>query len=105
MTVIDCIVMKGRRIIVPAPLQQRALEQLPFKCMGIQKMRLLPKESMYCFSINADIENAIKSCRTSLGFQATQPKDKPITHIIPGKLWETVSADKGMMNNKHTCVL
>ena len=39
--IIEGIVMKGRRIIVPAVLQDKVLKQLHLNHMGIQKMRLL----------------------------------------------------------------
>ena len=40
--------------------------------------------------MNANIEETTKICPTCLGFQATQSKDKPKAHDIPGRLWESV---------------
>ena len=41
-----------------------------------------------------------------LEFQATQLKDNPIPHDIPGKMWETVGADIFMLNNKtYLCIV
>ena len=47
MVVVDSIVMKGRRTVVPVPLQQEALEQLHINDRGIEKMRLVARESVY----------------------------------------------------------
>ena len=37
MSVIDCMIMKGRRIVVPKVLQQQALDQLQVNHIGIEK--------------------------------------------------------------------
>ena len=42
--------------------------------MGIEKMKLLARESIYLVNINTDIENTIKSCSTCNEFQAIQTK-------------------------------
>ena len=69
--------------------------------MGIEKMRLLEKES-----INTDIEIAIKRCKICLEFQATQLKGKPIQHDIAGRPCETVGTDIFMLNTKkYFCIL
>ena len=52
MVVIDGIVRKDRRIIVPASLQQRALTQLFVNYMGIEKIGLLVTEFIYWLNIN-----------------------------------------------------
>ena len=50
MTVIDGIVMRGRRIIVPTSLQQRALEKLRITYMGLEKTKSLKLESK-CYQV------------------------------------------------------
>ena len=57
---IDDIVMKDRRVVIPASLQHRTLQHLYSIYMGIERMRLLVRESVYLVTSNADIENAIK---------------------------------------------
>ena len=57
MLVSDGIVMKSR-IAIPTSLQQRRLEQLHINYMGIERAKLLAKESMYLVNINADIKTA-----------------------------------------------
>ena len=59
--VIYGIVMKGRSIIIPMSLQERALEQLHVNHMDIEKTRFLACQSIYGNNISADIENAINT--------------------------------------------
>ena len=55
------ITMKGRRIIIPAALQDKALKQLHLKHVGIVKTGLLACESIYWINKNADIEETVKN--------------------------------------------
>ena len=57
---IDVIVSKGRRIVVPASLQQQALEQLHSNDMVIENMLLLVHESIYWLNIDDDVDNTKK---------------------------------------------
>ena len=68
---IDRIVIKGKRIIVPASLQDEALKQLHINHMGIEKTRKLACKLIYWANMNADIEETIKNWLTSYNFQAT----------------------------------
>ena len=58
-------------------------------------------ESVSWPSINADIDNFIKNCTTSLHYQQTQPKEKIIYHNIPLYPWEVVGMDIFLFNNKN----
>ena len=69
--IIDDMVMKGRRTIIPMFLQRGTFEQLHINYMDIEKTRLLAHESIYWVNINNVIENAIEDCLTRLAFQAT----------------------------------
>ena len=74
--------------------------------MGIEKTKLLAHESVYWSSINAVIENYIKTCPTCLEFQQTQPKEKIIHHNIPLRPWEVIGADVFHFNNKnYLCIV
>ena len=57
---IDRIMMKGRRNITPASLQEKALDQLYVDHIDVQKTRLL------ALNTNADIQNVIKMPYMSL---------------------------------------
>ena len=48
--------MKGRRIIIPVVLQDKALKQLHQNDMGVDMKRLPTYESIYWINISIDIE-------------------------------------------------
>ena len=48
--------MKGRRTIIPAVLQDKALQQLHMNEMEIEKTRLIACEYIYWVNMNTDIK-------------------------------------------------
>ena len=59
--VIDGIAIKGKRITVPASIQDKTLKQLHINHIGIVKLQMLACESMYLVNMNASIEKTIKT--------------------------------------------
>ena len=101
LAVIDGVLLKGRCIIIPYNLKQQVLTQLHINHMGIEKTKLLARESIFWHNINANIEACTKSCATCLEFQQTQPKEKLMYHNIPLRLWEVIGVDIFHFKNKH----
>ena len=93
LAVIDCVLLKGRFIVIPDSLKQQVLIQLHINHMGIEKRKLLACESIFWHNINANIEAHIKLCATCLEFQQTQPKEKLMHHDIPLRPWVVIGAD------------
>ena len=88
---IDSIAMKGRRIIIPFLLQKQVLKQKHSNHMGIEKMRLLVRESVYWVNMNEYI-------KTLHYTQKRQPQKKTVK--VPSKSWEVVGADVFSVKNK-----
>ena len=59
-TILDGIALKGRKIIIPKGLQDKAPKQLHLKHRDIEKTRLLAFESIYWINMNANIEEMLK---------------------------------------------
>ena len=66
-------------------LQREGLNQLHVNNMDVGMIRLLAHDPIYWINLNNDIENYINNCPICLEFQATQPKDKTLSH---GRSWE-----------------
>ena len=93
--------LKGVRIIAPVSIQNKALKQLYVNHMGKEKTRLLSCECIYWVNMNVDIEETVKNCPTCLDFQSIWPKDKTLSHKIPGRSWHSVGPDMFTIMNKH----
>ena len=68
--------------------------------MGIEKKRLIARESVYWFNVNAGIENTVKQCATCIEYQQMQQQERELPYIIPWRPWEVASADIFMVNYK-----
>ena len=99
--IIEGITMKGRRIIMPAVLQDKAQKLLNLNLMGVEKTRLLACESIYWINMNVDIEEMVQNWPKYIDYQATQPKDKILSHEIPGRPSNIVGAAILTINNKY----
>ena len=97
---IDGIAMKGKQIIITSVLQDLILEQLHSNLMGIEKARLLARESVYWPNIDTDIDNTVKQYATCLDYQQTQPHERALPYDLPCRPWEVVGADTFMVHNK-----
>ena len=67
------VLQKGRRIIIPAALQDRELKHLQLNHMVKEKTQLLAHESIYWININTDIEE-MKKLPHKPGFSSNTTK-------------------------------
>ena len=67
--------------------------------MGIEKVRLFARESVYWVNMNADTENTINQSGTCLEYQQTNHMRKQ-SQNVPCKAWELVGADILFVKNK-----
>ena len=90
---------------IPYILQNQIRDHLPSSHIGIEKTKILVRESVYWFNMNADIENNMKQCTTCLEYQQMQSEQRALLYEIPCRPWEVVSANVFMVNKKYFCVL
>ena len=64
LSILDGIILKGTRIVVPNKFQDGILAQLHEGHFGIDHIKLRACDSVYWPGINKDIENWIKTCDT-----------------------------------------
>ena len=66
LTIIDGMVLKDKRIVIPAGLHEQALENLHRSHMGIVKMKERASTSMFWPKIYSDIENYPSTCHSCM---------------------------------------
>ena len=59
---INGMAMKNKHIIIPLALQKQILDQFHNNHIGIEKMQLLVRESVYWINMNADTECSQAMC-------------------------------------------
>ena len=75
MSVIDGLVFKGERIIIPIALQDKALKAIHRSHMGIQKTLDRSKGCFYWSGISKDITHICETCEECLKYANRQQKE------------------------------
>ena len=75
LSVINGMIFKGERIIVPTGMQSEMLRNLHISHMGIEKTKLRARESMFWPGTNQQIEDMVKSCNICITNQRKQSKE------------------------------
>ena len=101
LTVINGVVLKGRRVVVPKSLQQEMLE-ITHKChLGVEKCKRRAQRVLYWLNMNNDIEELASRCETCNIHQSSQTKEPIMQHHIPSKPWLKLGADLFNMNGRE----
>ena len=86
------LLMRGRRIVVPAVLQKEILDRLHTGHQGITKCRQRARQSVWWLHISAQIEELIRKCPTCCIEQ--KPRAEPmIPSLLPDRPWHKVGMD------------
>ena len=92
LTIIDGMLLKDKRIIIPAGLHEQALENLHRSHMGIVKMKERASTSMFWPKIYNDIENFLSRCHPCMSHKIKQATE-PLEHDVPTNPWCSLKLD------------
>ena len=101
LTVINGVVLKGRRIVVPKSLQQEMLEIIHEGHLGVEKCKRRARKVLYWLNMNNDIEELASRCETCNIHQSSQTKEPIMQHHIPSKPWLKLGADLFNLNGRE----
>ena len=92
LTIIDGMVMKDKRIVIPESLCDDALQVLHRSHMGIVKTKECTSNSMFWPKIYSDIENYLSTCCPCMMYKVKQQAE-PLEHDVPTKPWYSLALD------------
>ena len=90
LSVLDGLVLKGSRIVIPESCRDEILDQLHEGHFGSDRTKLHTRDSVYWPNINKDIECLVKSCDLCQEHSSRNNKDPVIPREIPIQAWSTV---------------
>ena len=93
LTVVNGIVYKGMRIVIPTTMRTEALKVLHTAHQGMVKTKQLARDLMYWPGINSQIEDMVGRCSTCQERRPAQPKEPLIPMPVPSRPWEHVAQD------------
>ena len=89
----DGVLFKGRQIIVPESMQGDIISQLHRGHLGIEKTRLLARDTVYWPRINNDIERLVKGCNVCQEDQDDNRREPMLTSKVPAHAWQIIGTD------------
>ena len=93
LSILDGLVLKGTRIIIPKQCQEDVLDKLHEGHFGVDHTKLQARDSIYWPHINKDIEALIKSCEKCQEFLCRNAKDPILPREIPLVPWTLLEMD------------
>ena len=83
LSVIDGLIFKGLRLIVPSGMHNEMLKQIHEGHMGIEKSQRRARESIYWPGISKDIKEVCRACLTCIEYSKAQQQEELMPH--PGE--------------------
>ena len=92
-TTIQGIILRGTRIVIPAVLQQQAIDIAYESHLGIEKTKPLIREKIWFPQIDSRVKDTIEQCITCQAVGKPQPPEPLRMTEMPKLPWTTVHVD------------
>lgn len=99
--VINGVVFRGDRIVIPERLRKEMLERIHEGHLGIEKCKMRARDVMWWPGMSAQIERTVAGCDTCAERAPAQPREPLVPHAVPEAPWQVVAADIFHMRNKN----
>uniref|UniRef100_A0A8C4RHI8 Gypsy retrotransposon integrase-like protein 1 n=1 Tax=Erpetoichthys calabaricus TaxID=27687 RepID=A0A8C4RHI8_ERPCA len=93
LTVVDGIIYKGCKIVIPLSLRKQMLQKIHEGHLGIEKCKKRAREVMYWPKINQDVSNEVERCSVCLKYRPSNPSEPLSPHPVPERPYEKVGVD------------
>ena len=105
MSVIDGLIFKGERIVIPNALQAKALQAIHRSHTGIQKTLDRSKGCFYWSGISKDITHVCETCEEYLKYANRQPKEPKGQVRDVSEAWESLATDIFEFKGKYYLIV
>lgn len=100
------IVMWGYRVVIPKKCRQTLISSIHSTHMGIVKTKAIARSFMWWPGIDADLETAIKSCKSCLSVRPNPQKAGLIPWELPERVWSRIHVDyAGPIKNNYFLIV
>lgn len=93
LAVLDGVIYKGMRIVVPPSMRSDMLAQIHKSHKGIVKCKQRARESLYWPSMNRSIEEMVKDCHDCNIYQNAQHSEQMQPRKLPNLPWSELASD------------
>jgi hypothetical protein len=93
LSVLDSIIYKGSKIVIPQCLRKDMLERIHTGHIGIEKCLKRARDVLFWPTISAEIVDMVSKCIVCLEHRNSNPKEPLKPHEIPTYAWQVVASD------------
>ena len=101
----DGVIFKGKQVIIPASMREDILNQLHDGHQGIEKTRLLARDTVYWPNINDDITRMVGACPLCQELQVRNTKEPLLQTEIPPKPWTLLGTDLFEIKGRYFVII
>lgn len=99
--VIDGLIFKGDRLVVPRKLRKELLNKIHYCHLGVEKCKNRAREIVYWPGMNQQIENIVNSCDSCMRYKKANSKESLLPREVPNGPWEQLGIDLFEFKNCH----
>lgn len=99
--VINGLIFKGDRIVVPRKLRKDLLNKIHYCHLGVEKCKNRAREIVYWPGMNQQIENIVNSCDSCMRYKKANSKESLLPQEVPNGAWEQLGIDLFEFKNCH----
>lgn len=93
LSVVDGLVVRGSRIVIPTTLRSEMIERIHDGHQGLLKCRERAKQSVWWPGISKDIKAKVSQCDFCNKNRHTQNKEPLMSTVLPDRPWQKVGVD------------
>jgi hypothetical protein len=104
LSVVDGILLKGEKVIIPKSLQSEMLQKVHTSHLGMEKCKQRARNVLFWPGMAADIEQFIATCPTCNSKANSNSKEPLLPHDVPSRPWQKVGVDLFTWSNRNYLV-
>ena len=105
LSVVDGIILKGTKILIPRELRPLMLEKIHDAHLGIEKCTQRAREVLFWPGMSADIKAVIQNCPICQEHRCANQKEPLQPSKVPDRPWQHCATDLFHWNNKDYILL
>ena len=101
LAVVDGIILKADRIVIPLAIQPNILQQLHASHMGMEKTKQRARTVVFWPGMNHEIEEFVKSCESCGKYAPNNPRESLLSTPLPQGPWEAIGVDLCQLEGRN----
>ena len=105
LSVQDCILFKGERVIMPVSMRAQILEKIHSSHIGAEGCLRRAREVVFWPGMTTELKEYVSSCDTCNAHRQDQPREPLMSQPVPDRPWSRVAVDLFTLGNKEYVVM